>query len=207
MFTKRILLGVASALVGITLVSASSVRSQTTQPSGPTADQQSQMDAWTAAAAAGPEHDWIKQQFVGDWDADVSIVAPVASKSKGVMHCKMILGGRFLQLDYDGEMIGPDGKSTAFHGHGIGGYDNGKKKFTDFWIDELSTGMMMTEGTRDGKVMTLDGNTTEPMSGQPIKVREVITVLDNDHHKYELFMGEPDGTMGKSLEIMYTRKG
>src|SRR5438477_5045341 len=63
--------------------------------------QKAAMEAWAAAAKPSPEHEWIKQQFVGDWDADVNFMgAGGGGKSKGEMHCKMILNDRFLQLDY-----------------------------------------------------------------------------------------------------------
>jgi hypothetical protein len=217
MSSSKILLVFVAAFVGLAVLIAPTARSENAHPlasaapatSPPTAEQQkAAMDAWAAAARPGPEHEWIKRQFVGDWDADVQFFgAGGGGNSKGVMHCKMILGDRYLQLDYAGNMDGPDGKPTPFHGVGIGGYDISKKKFTNLWIDEMSTGVMSTEGTRNGNVMTLDGQCTEPMSGQPMKVREVITVVDNDHHKYELWMTEATWQLCKMMEIMYTRKG
>jgi hypothetical protein len=175
----------------------------------PSADQQKAMaDAWAAAAKPGPEHEWLAKSFAGDWDAAVKFVGAGGSgESHGAMHCKTILGGRFVQFDYDGNMDTPDGKTTPFKGMGVGAYDNGKKKFVNFWIDEMSTGTMVTEGTREGNVLTMDGQTTEPTSGQAMKVREVVTVIDDTHHKYELYMTGPDGTLGKVMEIVYTKKG
>jgi hypothetical protein len=219
MSSSKILSICLVAAISITVFMASQARSEDAQPTAGAApapaaapamtpeQQKAQMDAWANFAAPGPEHEWIKNNFVGDWDAAVRFMGAGGSgESKGVMHCKMILGGRYLQLDYEGTMTGPDGKTGPFKGMGIGGFDNGKKKYTNFWIDEMSTGTMVTEGTRAGNVMTFDGQCTDP-SGQSMKVREVITVVDNDHHKYELFMSDrPDGQLNKMMEINYTRK-
>ena len=165
------------------------------------------MADFTKLTAPGPEHDYLKA-LVGDWDADVKIFNPDGSlqgNSKGAMHCEMILGGRFLQQNYSGEMDMGEQK-IAFKGMGLAGYDNAKKKYTNFWIDEMSTGTMFTEGTADGKTITLEGSQTDPMSGKPMKVKEVTTQVDKDHHNYELDMSGPDGKMVKVLEIAYTRK-
>ena len=175
------------------------------KPAG--ADQQQAMDAYMKATQPGPEHEWLKQ-FAGDWDADVKILNPDGSSqsnTKGVMHVESVLGGRYLQITYSGEMTMGDQK-MPFHGIGLGGYDNGKKKYVNVWVDEMSTGVMLTEGTRDGQTVTAEGSATDPMSGQPIKVKEVINVPDKDHHKYELFMTGEDGKMFKVMEIGYTRK-
>jgi hypothetical protein len=200
---------VSSAALTPRAIAADAPAAAAAPAAAPSADQQKAMaDAWAAAAKPGPEHEWLAKSFAGDWDAAVKFVgAGGGGESHGVMHCKTILGGRFVQFDYDGNMDGPDGKPTPFKGMGVGAYDNGKKKFVSYWIDEMSTGTMLTEGTRDGNVLTMDGQTTEPTSGQPMKVREVVTVTDDSHHKYELYMTGPDGTLGKVMEIMYTKKG
>lgn len=64
---------------------------------------------------------------------------------------KMILGGRFLQQEVNGEMMG-----MPMNGIGITGYDNLKKKYVGFWIDNMGTGMYTMEGEMDkeGKACT-----------------------------------------------------
>jgi hypothetical protein len=194
----------AIVVIGVLFV-APSARSEDSKPPAPTAEQKAQMEAWAAAGKPGAEHEWFKT-FTGDWDADVKFLTNGGGQSKGVMHGKLILGGRYMQLDYEGTMDGPNGP-TPFKGLGIVGFDNGKKKYTDVWIDEMSTGMMTTEGTRQGDSITMDGQVTEPMSGQPMKVREVTTLVDKDHYTYELHMADASGTLSKMMEIKYSRKG
>jgi hypothetical protein len=178
------------------------------------AEQAAMMAEYAKAAAPGPEHQRLKH-FAGEWVAEVKMFQPdgtaAGPPSKGVMHAKMILGDRYLQLNYDGEMdMGPAGGKVPFHGMGISGYDKGKKKYTSVWIDEMSTGMMISEGTCDGNVTTFNGTLSDSMSGKTIKVKEIATEVDKDHHKYELHMTDPmgpgDGKLIKTLEITYTRK-
>src|SRR4051812_7104999 len=155
---------------------------------------QAAADAYMKATQPGPEHERLKK-FAGDWEADVKAFNPDGSaqgNSKGVMHAEMILGGRYLQLSYSGEMDMGDHK-MPFKGVGLGGYDNGQKKYVNVWVDEMSTGIMTTEGTYAGDTLTCEGTSTEPMSGQPMKVKEVITEIDAKHHKYELHMMGADG--------------
>jgi hypothetical protein len=194
----------------LAIACAVSVARSDDKPAKPSpADQAAMAEAYMKAAAPGPEHARLKE-MAGEWDAEVKVMQPDGSRStsKGVMHAKMILGDRYLQLNYEGEMdMGPAGK-MPFHGVGIGGYDKGKKKYTSVWIDEMSTAMMITEGTVDANgVLTTEGSMTDPMSGQPMKVKEVSSTVDKDHHKYELHMSEPGSpNVTKILEITYTRK-
>jgi hypothetical protein len=159
-------------------------------------------------AAPGPEHEKLAQ-WAGEWDAACKFFAPDGGpmgESNGVMHGEMVLGGRYLQLKYDGNMATPNGP-MPFHGMGLGGFDKMKQKYCNVWVDEMSTSMMTTEGTMQGDVLTMDGQSMDPMTHKPMKVQEVIKQVDKDHHSYELHMSGPEGKMMKVMEIMYTRKG
>jgi hypothetical protein len=198
---SRKLYGISLALL---MVVATIRADDKPKPAG--ADQPS-MDAYMKATQPGPEHELLKS-MAGDFDADVKLFNPDGSQqsaSKGSMHGEMILGGRYLKLNYSGEMAMGDQK-MPFKGGGLIGYDNGKKKYQSVWVDEMSTGMMITEGTCTGNVTTMEGSATDPMSGQPMKVKEISTAVDKDHHKYEMWVSGEDGKMFKVLEIMYTRK-
>jgi hypothetical protein len=74
-------------------------------------------------------------------------------ESKGSAVRKMTMDGRYLVGDYTGhmQMPGPDGKmkDVTFKGMGIEAYDNVKKKFVASWIDNMDTGIELSEGTYD----------------------------------------------------------
>jgi Protein of unknown function (DUF1579) len=198
------LYGISASLLALVLFASTAHADDKPKPAA--ADQPA-MDAYMKATQPGPEHEWLKS-MAGDFDADVKLFNPDGSQqstSKGSMHGEMILGGRYLKLSYSGEMDTGTQK-IPFKGSGLVGYDNGKKKYQSVWVDELSTGMMITEGTCTGNTATMEGSATDPMSGNQMKVKEISTIVDKDHHKYEMWMSGEDGKMFKVLEIAYTRK-
>jgi hypothetical protein len=142
----------------------------------------------------------------GNWEADVTHwMDPKAPpmKSKSTATNSMILGGRYQQTDFKGEMMG-----MPFEGRGILGYDNGRKIFTNTWIDNMGTGITTMEGSWDEttKSLSLKGKSTDPMTKQSVDMREVYTVVDDNTHKMEMYMPTPDGKEFKGMEIVFRRK-
>ena len=132
------------------------------------------------------------------------------SESSGTAIVKPLLGGRYVTSEHSGkfQMPGPDGKmmDMDFKGMSTEGYDNVKKKFVSTWIDNMSTGIMMSEGTYDADSKTFTFNAEcEMMPGMKSKIREVIKITDDDHHTFE-FYEDRGGTEVKTMEIAYTRK-
>ncbi len=64
--------------------------------------------------------------------------------SSGTSTFKMILGGRYLQQDFKGKVMG-----QSFTGLGLMGYNNLSKKYESIWLDSMGTAMMKGEGTFD----------------------------------------------------------
>ena len=140
-------------------------------------------------------------------DGDTS-KKPDVSKSTAVR--KSIMDGRYVVMDVTGkmEMPGPDGKKkeVTFKGQGTEGYDNVKKKFVGTWMDNMGTGIMMSEGDYDPatKTFTYTGE-IEMMPGMKQKIREVVKITDKDHMDFEYYE-ERGGKEMKTMEIAYTRK-
>jgi hypothetical protein len=131
-------------------------------------------------------------------------------ESKGVATRKEVFGGRYFQLDVTGhmQMPGPDGKKKdfTFKGTSLEGYDNVAKKFVATWADNMSTGIMMSEGTYDPATKTFTYTSeAEMMPGMKTKIRELLKVVDNDHHNFEWYE-DRGGQEVKTMEISYTRK-
>lgn len=171
-------------------------------------EQQKMMEMWMKLAQPGAEHQRLQEQFAGEWTAAVKACsgdpsAPMV-ESEGTMSSNMVLGGRYLIQDYSGKM-----GDQSFHGLGMMGFDNASKKYIAAWIDEMSTGMMSTEGSYDEstKTYTLTGTVNDPSKPDgKAKVREVIKVTDNDHHQMMLYMPGPDGNEMLMIDINYSRK-
>lgn len=131
-------------------------------------------------------------------------------ESKGTAVRKSMMDGRFFVMDVTGkmEMPGPDGKKkeVTFRGMGVEGYDNVKKKFVGTWVDNMGTGIMMSEGTYDPATKTfIYTGEYEGIPGMKQKIREVLKIVDKDHHIFEWYE-DRGGQEAKTMEISYTRK-
>jgi hypothetical protein len=166
-------------------------------------DQDAMMKEWQKAMTPGPEHEMLAN-MVGEWDGDITMwMDPTQPPqvSKGTAKYESIFDGRYIVGKFTGNMMG-----MPFNGMEVSGYDNVKKVYFSNWYDNMGTGVMYVEGTYDKTSNTCNytGETMDPM-GNKMKVREVVTIIDKDHSKFEMFMDMGTGEM-KSMEISYTRK-
>ena len=151
---------------------------------------------------------------VGKWTYSVKMwmnpdpnAPPTTSTGTSVV--KPVMGERYFTSEHTGkmQMPGPDGKMTdmEFKGMAIDGYDNVKKKFVASWIDNMGTGIMLSEGDYDAATKTFTYRTEgEMMPGMKTKIREVIKIVDHDHHIFEFYEQRGEKEV-KTMEINYTR--
>lgn len=176
---------------------------------------ESEMMAKMMELAKPSENHKLLANMAGTWNYTVKMwmnpdpQAPPMT-SKGIATRKPIMGGRYFQMDVTGhmKMPGADGKmgDMEFKGKSIEGYDNVKQKFVGTWIDNMGTGLMMSEGTYDPATKTFTYNSEmEPMPGMKTKVREVVKIVDKDHHIFEWYE-DRGGKEAKTMEISYTRE-
>jgi hypothetical protein len=202
-------IGVAATFIVIGLVT-SVVRSQdaAAPAAAPAADKKTptpdeMMQAWAKYGTPGKEHEIFKS-LTGRFDADVTMQmpgAPAPDKSTGTANNESIFDGRYLHGEFRGTMMG-----KPFKGNALWAFDKIKGKYVNLWIDDMSTMVMIAEGTADssGKVLTLTTTCHDPLAGKDKTIRTVLTVVDNDHHTYEAFE-TPEGKEVKTLSIQYTR--
>jgi hypothetical protein len=160
------------------------------------------MKAWQEYMTPGAMHDLLAKS-VGEWKTEISSwmdpnMPPTVTEGKSV--CEAMLGGRFFHSKETANFMG-----MPFEGSSITGYDNATKKFFSYWVDNMSTGGMILEGSYDEatKTLTFTGKMTEPM-GTEMSVREVVKSTDNDHSTFEMYM-DMGGKEIKNMEIQYTR--
>ena len=122
-------------------------------------------------------------------------------ESTGTCESKMLLGGRYLQQEYAGDMGG-----EAFRGINILGYDNHTKKYLSVWIDSMSTGIYFFEGTAsgDGKTITQESRYDDPVRG-PLVWRSVTKIKDDNTLEYTMFITPKRGKDEKMMEMTVTR--
>ena len=144
--------------------------------------------------------------MAGTWSGDVTMwmgegLPPTKSTSTSVT--KTIYNGLYQQSTHTGDMMG-----MPFEGMSIAGYDNLKKEYFSTWMDNMGSGFMVSTGQYDSvaKKLTLSCTTT-CMNGQEAPMREVYTIIDDNHHMMEMWGPDPKtGKEYKNMEIKYTRK-
>ena len=164
------------------------------------------MKAWTDYMTPGPVHEMLAKSN-GEWSEEITFwmdPGSQPSKASGSVTNKMILGGRYQQSTYTGDMMG-----MPFEGISILAYDNGRKIFQSSWIDNFGTGITNSEGVWDEatKTLTLTGKQTDPARGNDCTVRETFKIIDDNNQLMEMYGPDPmTGKEYKTMEIKLTRK-
>lgn len=162
------------------------------------------MKKWMEVATPG-EHHKFYDYFVGSWTTECKMwMGPEPEITQGKAEYRWIFGNRYLVEDYQGVWMG-----QPFQGQSIGGYDNVKQMYTGFWIDSMSTSMMMMEGTLDqtGKVMSQFGTMNEWTTGEQDKTFKTVTrIVDQDSFVFEMHDLHIVPGETKVMEITYKRK-
>jgi hypothetical protein len=168
--------------------------------------EQEMMALWVKAATPGPQHQQL-QKLAGEWNLTVkSTMDPSqpATESHATATVTTMMEGRYVQEVVSGQMMG-----APFSGYSLTGYDNVLGRYVSVWIDNLGTGMMTSEGTADagGRTIQWSGTMSDPMTGKASKLRMSTTIVDDDHHTFEMFMVPPGGSKEmKTMTILYERK-
>ena len=167
-------------------------------------DPQAMMEIYTKLATPGEPHK-LFASLAGSWTTKTKEwMEPnkPPTESTGSAEMKMLLDGRFLQQELTGNMMG-----KPYSGIGISAYDNLRKCYVTMWIDTMSTGIFIMEGTAsaDGKTITYTGKHAEPDGGQ-MTHRAVWKIIDNNNQTFEIFWSHCGGKEMKMMEITYTRK-
>ena len=161
--------------------------------------------AWAESMTVGEPHKMLAKAN-GTWTGETTMwmangAPPQTSTSTAVS--KMIYNGLYQQTTHSGNMMG-----MPFEGTSTMGYDNLKKEYFSTWIDNMGSGIMIMTGQYDAatKKFNLSG-TTKCMNGQDATMREVFTLVDDDHQLLEMYGPDPaTGKEYKNMEIKYTRK-
>lgn len=162
------------------------------------------MEAWMIAGSPGEHHKRL-EPMVGSWKARVTWwAAPGAPPqvSDGAMTAEWILGGRFVKETF--ESYSPE---MPFQGLGLYGYDNLRGKYHSTWVDSMSTGIMVSEGTSidSGTGFEFEGEYVDAGTKEPVKTRMVLSLEDQDRHVFTMYEPTPEGGERKGLEIVYSR--
>ena len=200
-FTGVLFLIIAALTVGSVHAQESKEKSTKKMP-----NQEEMMKKWEASMTPGEPHKKLAA-MVGTWDAEVKswMNGPSGEPtvSAGSSEFTSALGGRFVQETFTSTMM-----NQPFSGMGYTGYDNFKKKYVGFWIDNMTTSMMSTEGTEDKSgTLTMWGKMDDPMTGQKDKKFKSVSRFDGpDKMVFDMYDVTTYGDKKPIMEITYTRK-
>lgn len=169
-----------------------------------TAEQQAEMDAYIQAGTPGAPHAALALA-AGSYDVRLKSWHEPGGEpveEAGTATRQMILGGRVLVESMDATMMG-----APFTGHGMSGYDNVSGKFWSTWMDNFSTGVMVSDGTCNAMgVCEFRGSWNDPIKKGPVTARMTSRWASPTTQVFEMFGPGKDGKEMKMMEITYTKK-
>lgn len=137
-------------------------------------------DEWKNYSQPGPNHELLVKR-VGMWKCISESFTPNGIiRNEGTVKRTMILGGRYLQEEMTTQFNGQE-----VHGLGICGFDNGRKEYFYVWIDNMTTGLSYSFGSRAGNERRMTGMMSSP--GGTMQFRTVANIIDDDTDTFELF--------------------
>jgi hypothetical protein len=124
-------------------------------------------------------------------------------EAAGTMHGEVLMGGRYVEHTWKGNFMG-----MPFEGRGTEAYDNVGKMYVSSWVDNMGTGIMYMMGTCDEAVRTCTytGDVWDPMTSKKGSMKQVITWMDDNNFKNEMYGPDPSGKEMKMMEIVAKRK-
>lgn len=155
-------------------------------------------------ATPNENHQRLETDFGGNWSYSfTSDFEGMKMQGTGTTSNKVILGGRFIMMEAEGEMFGQVVKSIT-----IMGYDNAQGKYTMIGIDELGTYYITAAGTYDAatKTYTLDGTYEEPVLKRTQNYRFVMDVTDPNNPVTSILFENDEGSMNEMMKLTYTRR-
>jgi hypothetical protein len=167
-------------------------------------DPQVMMQTYQKLATPGAQHKKLAE-LEGIWTTHTtSWMEPgqPPEESTGTCQMHMLLGGRFLQQECTGQMMG-----HPFTGIEVTGYDNYTKKYVTTWKSTMGTDLFVMHGigSADGKTITLRGDHSDPYEGV-MKHKAVWKIPDSNTQIFEMYHLGKGGKDMLDMEIRYERK-
>jgi hypothetical protein len=204
MNVRTLIFGAASALIAAVTTAHVVSQDRDLRPTPATVEGMMQR----AAELAEPgEHHQRLDVMVGTWEQTIQWWPrrhAEAIVSKGTASFEWILGGRFMQGQYAGELAG-----APFNGLELIGYDNNRQEYVVLWLDDMSTSVIISRGkfdeARNARLMS--GRHDDIMTGQRDQpFRQEIRFDDEDTMIHEMFGPALGGGEYRVMRIRSVRK-
>jgi len=172
------------------------------------------LKALTLRSAPGAEHKAL-QPLIGKFKVEKKLFVAMGTADKPATSTGMIAtrewvgDGRFLRDVITGKVAG-----NAYWREGLLGYNPSNKRYEWNTADNV-TPIMMQYRSKNGSsranpiemsgAFTDLGVTGEENVGKPVMMRTVITVVDSDHHTFEIYFTTPEGIELLADRMEFTR--
>lgn len=132
---------------------------------------------------------WFKPDLLADQSAIRVAIRP-------------LLSGRFMQLTYEGSLMGEE-----MHGLAIIGYYQERRRFEVAWINNLhmGTGMLFSTGEAIPGGFSVLGHYPDPSGGPDWGWRTELKVIDAENFILTAYNIPPNGEGAKATEAIYRR--
>jgi hypothetical protein len=194
-------------LLCTSLVAAQDRPAEKKQPPPPMPGGQSMEEMMKQAqqmAAPAEQHQRLATRE-GRWKVSGMFIMPGAPPMAftGTSDAKMILGGRFLQINGSAQSANPGMNSESLT---VIGFDKRTGKYTMWSVDTYGTYSISATGEHDDatNTTTLLGENEEPGMGK-VPFKFVIKTVDDDHYTLELHMQFPGMGWHKMMEATHER--
>jgi hypothetical protein len=157
-----------------------------------------------ALTVPGEPHELL-DGTVGEWTLTIrvwSVPGAEPVESTGSATGRWILGDRFVETRFEGEVMG-----RPFEALKIEGFENVSEEYVSTWRDNLGTYTMIFRG-RCGttcEIRTMTAEFRDPITTKKLKIKGVTTLTDEEGgYTYESFVIAPDGQEFKNMELVAT---
>ncbi len=141
----------------------------------------------------------------GEWKAIIKMFSPdgkIISEPSGKMNSKMILGGRFLEQNFNGEVV----NGQSFNGRGFFGYNDVAKIWQSCWIDDASTQLQTATGIYQANNIEWQmAETIQLEGGGKVEKLSSIRIHSNNLHTMIMSLKDENQQPTKMMEINYHR--
>ncbi len=206
------MLAVATCLIAVVANRAVSQEGAST-PDAP--DMAKMMAEWQKSTQPNEHHDLLLES-VGEWKAEMKMfmapgVPPMVTQ--GEAKITEILGGRFIEEHFKGEIAMPDiatgaVKRLPFEGRGMLGFDNNRQLYVGSWADNMNTAIHTFSGTLPpgSDALNMYGEMDEPMLGIYGRMVRYRTTWEGKNKRIFEMFDLAAGEDYRVLEVTYTRK-
>ncbi len=182
------------AFCALVLVPATAGAQEQADLQEPTPEQMQEMWAKWMATTQPSEHHKHLEYFVGEWDITMRMWMEGSDnppiETTGSVSARWIMGDRYVQSEFSGRFEMPGMPASDYTGISYMGYDNYKNLYTALWLDDQSTMMLTSQGSRNPVSGNIDlyGVMDEPMLDVHQRmVRYYYRMVDEDTFVFESY--------------------